>query len=48
MPVEPNAVVEHLRKRAGRPLKAKELANELGVPTEDYVEFKELLRKLED
>ena len=48
MPIEPNAVVEHLRQRAGRPLKAKELARDLNVANDDYPEFKELLRRLED
>jgi len=41
-------LVEYLRDEAQRPLKAKELAKALDVPQEDYAEFKELLRRLED
>ena len=48
MAIDPNIVIEHLRKRAGRPLKAKELARDLEVSNEDYAEFKQLLRRLED
>ncbi|HUF12256.1 MAG TPA: ribonuclease R [Longimicrobiales bacterium] len=48
MPIEPQAIVEHLRKRAGRPLKAKELARDLDISNVDYAEFKEVLRRLED
>ena len=48
MPIEPNTIVEHLRKRAGRPLKAKELARDLEISNDDYPEFKQLLRRLED
>ena len=48
MPIEPNAIVEHLREQSGRPLKAKELARALDISNEDYPEFKELLRRLED
>lgn len=48
MTADGNAVVEHLRQRAGKPLKAKELARALDVASDDYPEFKELLRRLED
>jgi ribonuclease R len=40
-------VIDYLGTAAGRPLKAKELAHGLGVATEDYAEFKELLESLE-
>src|SRR5690606_9993502 len=40
-------VVDYLRTEAGRPLKAKELAQALDVPTAEYAEFRELLRRLE-
>ncbi|HEX6589038.1 MAG TPA: ribonuclease R [Longimicrobiales bacterium] len=48
MPIEPQHIVDHLREQSGRPLKAKELAKALGVANDDYSEFKELLRRLED
>ncbi len=38
-------VIEALR-RSGRPLKAKELARDLDVPTDDYREFRDYLRGL--
>ncbi|HKK08332.1 MAG TPA: ribonuclease R, partial [Gemmatimonadota bacterium] len=41
-------ILEHLRQRASRPLKAKELARELDVPNEAYREFRETLRGLEE
>jgi ribonuclease R len=43
----PEEIVDYLQI-AGRPLKAKELAKGLGVPTEDYPEFKDLLQTLEE
>jgi ribonuclease R len=48
VPADPQHIVEYLRSSAGRPLKAKELANGLGVPAVDYAEFKALLERLED
>ena len=48
MPIPAEKIVEYLQSEAGRPLKAKELANELGVATADYAEFKDLLQRLED
>jgi ribonuclease R len=48
VPVSPSEVVDYLRSAAGRPLKAKELARGLGIATEDYIEFKHLLERLED
>ncbi len=46
--VGPREVLEYLRREANRPLKAKELARELGVETgEPYHAFRELLRELE-
>ncbi len=48
VPVSPSEIIDFLRSAAGRPLKAKELARGLGIPTEDYAEFKELLERLED
>jgi ribonuclease R len=48
VPIPAETIIDHLRTRAGRPLKAKELANELGVATADYAEFKDLLQRLED
>lgn len=47
-PVDPDRLVGYLKNEAGRPLKAKELANALDVPQSDYKEFKELLGRLED
>lgn len=47
-PISPDRIVDYLRTEAGRPLKAKELARGLGVASEDYGEFRELLRQLED
>ena len=46
--IEPDQIVEYLRNEAGRPLKAKELANGLGVTPDDYPEFKDQLQQLED
>ena len=46
--IEPDRIVEYLRNEAGRPLKAKELANGLGVTPDDYPEFKDQLQQLED
>ncbi len=43
----PEEIVDYLQA-AGRPLKSKELAKGLGVPTEDYPEFKDDLQRLED
>jgi len=40
-------ILTYLRQEAGRPLKAKELARELGVPDEAYRDFREVLRELE-
>ncbi|MBI4409881.1 MAG: ribonuclease R [Gemmatimonadetes bacterium] len=48
MPVSPERIVEHLRNVAGRPLKAKELAQALDVATADYHAFRDLLQHLED
>jgi ribonuclease R len=46
--IAPDRIVEYLRTEAGRPLKAKELANGLGVTPDDYPEFKDQLQQLED
>jgi ribonuclease R len=46
--IAPDQIVDYLRNEAGRPLKAKELANGLGVAPDDYPEFKEQLRQLEE
>jgi ribonuclease R len=43
----PEEIVEYLRKEAGRPLKAKELARAFDIDRADYTEFRKLLRKLE-
>jgi len=48
VPVEPGAVLDYLRHHAGRPLRARELADGLGVPAERLGEFKALLQQLED
>lgn len=48
MPIDSERLIRYLRDDAGRPLKAKELAKELGVPQDDYREFKELLHTLEE
>jgi ribonuclease R len=48
VPIPADTIVEYLRSEAGRPLKAKELANGLNVSTADYAEFKDLLQRLED
>ncbi len=48
VPIRADEIIEYLRDTAGRPLKAKELAQGLGVATDDYPEFKEQLRRLED
>ncbi len=48
MPVKADVIVDYLRERAGRPLKAKELARGLGVSEADYPEFKSQLQRLED
>jgi len=45
--LEPAAIVDYLRHRAGRPLKPRELAEGLGIPPTEYGEFRELLRQLE-
>lgn len=45
---EKAAIVSLLHERAGHPLKPKEVARELKVPTADYRRFKELLREMED
>jgi ribonuclease R len=47
LPLDPQAIVEYLRREAGRPLKAKELAKALDVSASDYVEFRALLQRLE-
>lgn len=43
----PEEVIRYLRRDANRPLKAKELARDLGVGPEEYSEFRELLRGME-
>lgn len=48
MRVLPDDVIEYLRTSAGRPLKARELARALSVPDQEYHDFKDLLRQLED
>lgn len=47
MPIPDEQIVDYLRTTAGRPLKAKELAKGLGVPNDDYTEFKARLAELE-
>lgn len=47
MPIGAEQVIEYLRSRAGRPLKAKELSRGLGIKSRDYAEFRDLLRHLE-
>lgn len=47
MPVSPEKIVDFLRESAGRPLKAKELANGLAVPQDQHDEFRTLLDQLE-
>lgn len=47
MPIPTDTIIDYLRTTAGRPLKAKELAKGLGVPTQDYSEFKAKLAELE-
>jgi ribonuclease R len=42
------SILSHLRERASRPLKAKELAKELDIPTGQYDAFRQTLRGLED
>jgi ribonuclease R len=46
--ISPQDIVEYLRTAAGRPLKAKELARGLGIDTNDYAEFKDLLHNMEE
>ena len=46
--ISPDQIIEHLRSKAGRPLKAKEIAQALGVGSDSYAEFKDLLRDLEN
>ena len=41
-------ILEYLRERASRPLKAKELARELDLPNEEYRAFRDTLKELED
>ncbi|HEX6134415.1 MAG TPA: hypothetical protein VFZ24_10630, partial [Longimicrobiales bacterium] len=48
MPLNPQQIVDFLRRDAGRPLKAKELARGLGVEQGDYAEFRDLLHRMED
>ena len=48
MQMKPRTIVNYLRTKARRPLKAKELARALGVPTREYRSFKSLLRELAD
>ncbi|NJD10453.1 MAG: ribonuclease R [Gemmatimonadetes bacterium] len=48
MPVEPGAILEYLRRRADRPLRAGELAAGLGVNAEQLGAFRALLDQLED
>lgn len=48
MEIGAEQVVEYLRTKAGRPLKAKELARGLGVSAQDYPEFRGLLGRLEN
>lgn len=48
MPVPPNRIIDYLRRDADRPLKARELADGLGVPTHEFGDFQEQLQQLED
>lgn len=43
----PEELVERLRRSSRGPLKSKELAKRCGVPSEDYRDFKALLREME-
>lgn len=46
--IQAEEIIDYLRDTAGRPLKAKELAQGLGIDSHDYPEFKEQLKRLED
>lgn len=46
--VSAEQILEYVRTAAARPLKAKELAQALGVGTDDYAEFKDQLHALEN
>lgn len=46
--MENERILKYLRDDAGRPLKAKELARALGVPQDEYREFRDLLRQMEE
>ncbi len=48
MQIQAEEIIDYLRDTAGRPLKAKELAQGLGIDSHDYPEFKEQLKRLED
>jgi ribonuclease R len=45
--ISPAQIIDALRA-SGRPLKAKELAQKLQISSDDYAEFKDLLRELEE
>src|SRR5690606_32132316 len=45
--ISADEIVRYLRKEAGRPLKARELAKALGIEQADYREFRALLRRME-
>jgi ribonuclease R len=46
--LSPDRIIEYLRNVAGRPLKAKELAQGLDIGSDDYAEFKDLLHAMEE
>lgn len=48
VPATPEQILDYLRDKAGRPLKAKELARGLDVDSNEYGEFKDLLARLEE
>ncbi|MDX1579573.1 MAG: winged-helix domain-containing protein, partial [Gemmatimonadota bacterium] len=41
-------ILGYLREEAARPLKARELADELGVPEDAYEDFERLLGQMEE
>jgi ribonuclease R len=41
-------ILEHLREESSHPLKAKELARELGIGSDGYEEFRDTIRNLEE
>ncbi|HWV56914.1 MAG TPA: RNB domain-containing ribonuclease, partial [Longimicrobiales bacterium] len=46
--MSPDVIVEYLRERSGRPLRARELARALDVPPDEFAAFKEQLAEMEE